>query len=97
MVGTGDAFMLNAFIITGPDSRWVIVRGLGCVLAHSESSFRDPALEWRASGTLISMNDNWRSDQEAEIIATGIPPTNDLEAAIVETLGPGSYRSSSQP
>src|SRR5206468_542676 len=37
------------------------------------------------------INDNWRSDQEAEIIATGIPPTNDLESAIVATLAPGPY------
>jgi hypothetical protein len=35
---------------------------------------------------LLRANDNWRSDQEAEIIATTIPPTNDLESAIVETL-----------
>ena len=38
-------------------------------------------------------NDNWRDDpaQEAAIIATGIPPTNDLEAAIDATLNPGAY------
>src|SRR5205814_6010703 len=35
--------------------------------------------------------DNWRDTQEAEIIATGIPPTNDLESAIVATLVPGAY------
>ena len=40
---------------------------------------------------LIVANDNWRSDQEAEIIATGIPPTNDLESAIVRNLVPGNY------
>ena len=28
-------------------------------------------------------NDNWKDTQEAEIIATGIPPTNDLESAIL--------------
>ena len=38
------------------------------------------------NGTLIRANDNWRSDQEAEIIATGIPPANDLESAVVATL-----------
>ena len=38
------------------------------------------------------VNDNWRdSSQESEIIATGIPPTNDLESAIVATLDPGAY------
>ena len=38
------------------------------------------------------VNNNWRgSSQEAEIIATGIPPTNNLESAIVATLDPGAY------
>ena len=36
-------------------------------------------------------NNNWRDTQEAEIQATGIPPTNDLESAIVATLDPGAY------
>ena len=38
------------------------------------------------NGGLVRSNDNWRSDQEAEIIATAIPPTNDLESAIVALL-----------
>ena len=29
--------------------------------------------------------------QEAEIQASGIPPTNDLESAIMATLAPGAY------
>ncbi len=37
------------------------------------------------------LNDNWRSTQQAEIIATTIPPSNDLESAIVKTLTPGNY------
>ena len=37
------------------------------------------------------MNDNWRDSQEADIIATGLAPTNDLESAIVATLDPGTY------
>jgi uncharacterized delta-60 repeat protein len=91
VVGTGDAIVLNAFIIMGPDPRRVIVRGLGPSLPVS-SPLADPALDLRTSGgTLVATNDNWRSDQEAEIIATGLPPANDLEAAIVATLSPGSY------
>ena len=47
----------------------------------------NPTLELRDSnGVLIRSNDNWRSDQEAEIIATTIPPANDMESAIVATL-----------
>jgi len=54
----------------------------------------DPVLELHApSGFTTIMNDNWRDDpaQEAAIIATGIPPTHDLESAIVATLAPGAY------
>jgi hypothetical protein len=35
---------------------------------------------------LVKSNDNWRSDQEVELIASTISPANDLEAAIVTTL-----------
>ena len=52
----------------------------------------DPVLELHnSSGGLIQSNDNWRSDQEAAIIATGIPPANDLESAIVLNFAPGNY------
>ncbi len=52
----------------------------------------DPVLELHgANGFVTVTNNNWRDNQEAEIIATGIPPTNDLESAIVATLDPGAY------
>ena len=40
-----------------------------------------------------STNDNWRDDpvQQAAILATGIAPTDNLEAAIDATLNPGAY------
>jgi hypothetical protein len=39
-----------------------------------------------ANGGLVNSNDNWLNDQEVELIATTIPPTNGLESAIVTTL-----------
>jgi len=64
----------------------VIVRAIGPSLPVP-GKLANPTLELRdGNGSLIRSNDNWRSDQEAEIIATGIPPTNDLESAIVQTL-----------
>jgi hypothetical protein len=36
-------------------------------------------------------SDSWQSDQEAEIVATGLQPVNDAEAAILITLAPGAY------
>jgi hypothetical protein len=96
MVGTGDGIVLNAFIVTGPGPKQVIVRGLGPSLTHFGISgvLANPTLDLRSSnGTLIRTNDNWRDDpsQEALIIASGIPPTNDFEAAMVVMLNPGSY------
>ena len=46
----------------------------------------DPTLELHDSTSTLAMNDNWRSDQQAEIEATGLAPTDNLEAAIVRTL-----------
>jgi hypothetical protein len=54
----------------------------------------DPVLELHGpSGFTTITDDNWRDDpeQEAAIVADGIPPTNDLESAIDATLDPGSY------
>jgi hypothetical protein len=44
-----------------------------------------------SQGSLIYQNDNWRSTQEQQIIATTAPPTNDKESAIIATLEPGAY------
>ena len=58
----------------------------------SHGALQDPVLELRDSrGALIYQNDNWRSTQEQEIIATTIAPTNDNEAAILATVSPGAY------
>jgi hypothetical protein len=94
MVGTGDSIVLNAFLITGPGPKGVIVRGLGPSLADFgvPGVLGNPVLElYGPSGFATISNNNWRDTQEAEIQATGIPPTNDFEAAIVATLDPGSY------
>jgi plastocyanin len=87
-VDSGDNVLIGGFIITGTQPKQVIVRAIGPSLASFfPGVLSDPTLELRdSSGNLISSNDNWRSDQEAAIIATGIPPSHDLESAIVATL-----------
>lgn len=35
--------------------------------------------------------DNWKDSQQSEIEATGIPPMNDFESAIVVTLPQAAY------
>ena len=94
-VGTGDNVLIGGFIITGTDSKQVIVRGIGPSLAVNgvplANRLADPAIDLYQGATLIMSNDNWKDSQQAEIEATGIPPTDDLESAIVATLAPGSY------
>ena len=43
------------------------------------------------AGDLLVANDDWRSQQEQEIIATTVPPADHRESAIVATLEPGAY------
>ena len=86
-VETGDNVLIGGFIVTGTQPKKVIVRAIGPSLAIL-GNLANPTLELRdGTGALIRSNDDWRTGgQEAEIIATTIPPSNDLEAAIVATL-----------
>jgi NHL repeat len=90
----GDNVMIGGFIIhpqAPATSTRVVIRAIGPSLPVP-GALGDPTLELHdGNGALIAFNDNWRSDQEAEIIATTIPPSNDLESAIVRDLTPGSY------
>lgn len=85
-VETGDNVLIAGFIVNGTQPKKIIVRAIGPSLPVS-GALADPILELRnSSGGLIRSNDNWRSDQETEIIATTMPPIDNLEAALVETL-----------
>jgi hypothetical protein len=86
LVQTADDVMIAGTIVAGPGSQRVLVRAIGPSVPVP-GALSDPTLELRDSnGMLIRANDNWRSDQEAEIIATGLQPTNNQESAILETL-----------
>src|SRR2546421_4028510 len=61
----------------------------------------NPTLEIHdASSATIATNNDWKitqvgglitGDQSAEINASGLAPSNDLESAIIANLAPGSY------
>ena len=94
-VGTDQNVMIGGFITEGGNgSTEVIVRALGPTLSNFgvANALADPTLELRdINGNLIRSNDNWSSTQQAEIIATGLQPSNDAESAIVATLAPSNY------
>jgi hypothetical protein len=93
-VQTGDSVAIGGWIITGSSPKHVLIRAIGPSLAGFgvPGVLADPVLELHGPGPFVTItNNDWRDTQEAEIQATGIPPTNDFESAIVATLAPGSY------
>jgi hypothetical protein len=93
-VETGDNVMIGGAILRGTVPERVLFRAIGPSLTNFgiANAMADPTLElYDGNGGLLAINYNWRDDQEAEITATGITPSNDLESAIVRDLAPGSY------
>ena len=93
-VETGDNVLIGGFILGGLEPTKVIVRAIGPSLAPLgvSDALVDSTLElYDSNGSLFASNDNWRSDQEADIIATAVAPTDHREAAVVQTLIPGAY------
>jgi hypothetical protein len=92
-VGTGDNVMIGGFVVRGDRQRRVLVRGIGPSLAQAgvANPLQDPMLEIHDQNEQIAANDDWRSDQEAEILAAGFAPGNDRDAAVILSLWPGSY------
>jgi CSLREA domain-containing protein len=85
-VQSGDNVLIAGTIVVGPAAQKVIVRAIGPSL-NIAGKLADPTLQIvDSNGAQLAFNDNWRSDQEAEIIATSVPPANDAESAIVYTL-----------
>jgi hypothetical protein len=93
-VGTGDNVLIGGIIVLGGSDQSVIIRAIGPSLTAQgvAGALADPVLELHdKNGNLIASNDNWKSDQQAAIEATQIPPTDDAESAIVATLMADSY------
>ena len=96
-VGTVDETMIGGFIVQGGAAKRVIIRAIGPSLAAGPSpvvnALADPFLELHdGNGNALAVNDDWSNgSQAAEIVATGLPPVNNRESAIVRTLGPGNY------
>jgi hypothetical protein len=94
LVQTEDNVLIGGFIAGNQfGNARIMVRGIGPSLRDSvPGALEDPVLELRdGNGGLIASNDNWKDDQQSEIEATGIPPRDDAEAAIVRSMSPALY------
>jgi hypothetical protein len=102
-VDVNNDVMIGGLIVGGANAdgrATVLVRAVGPSLSGSgvQGALPDPVLELHDSnGTTLATNDNWKindqtqQSQESAIRATTIVPSDDLEAALVTTLSPGSY------
>ena len=93
-VETGDNVMIGGFIAGNQSGNTkVLLRAIAPSLkSQLPNALDDPVLELHDSnGATLATNDNWKDDQRTEIEATGIPPSHDLESAIVRTLAPDAY------
>jgi hypothetical protein len=98
LVQPGDKLMIAGFVVQGAAVK-ALVKAIGPSLAAFgiTNALADTTLQVRdQNGAIVVENDNWKvrsdgSSQQAEIEATGLQPTNDLEAAVLTTLPPGQY------
>lgn len=86
-VEAGDNVLIGGFIITGTESKTVMLRAIGPSLSIP-GKLENPHLELRNEfGQLLESNDNWQdSTRKQDIINSTIAPTHDLESAIIATL-----------
>ena len=93
LVGQGDGVLIGGFIITG-GPKLVMIRAVGPSMAAQGVSpvLPNPSLRLFSEGVMVKENDDWKSNANAaDIVASGLAPTNDLESALLVRLEPGAY------
>ena len=85
--------MIAGFIVQNGPARIV-----ACAIGPSLGAFGisnalpDTTLQLRdQNGNVVLENDDWKTDQQQELEATGLQPTNNAEAALIATIQPGQY------
>lgn len=93
LVGTNEGVLIGGFIISG-GPKLVMVRAMGPSLAGYgvANALGNPSMKLYANSTLLKENDDWRTNANAaDIAASGLAPSNNLEAALLVRLEPGAY------
>ena len=94
-VEAGDNVLIAGFIVQGTESKRIIIRGIGPSLGAFgiADPLQDPTLELNENdvGT-IATNDNWPENANAaEIMTSGLSPSNTNESTLLLSVAPGSY------
>ncbi len=86
-----DRVLIGGFIITGGTTeKTVVVRGIGPSLSNVnppiDGALADPVLELHLPDGSVITNNDWKDNavlDQTALVASGLAPTNDLEAAII--------------
>ena len=100
-VGTGASVLIAGFVVSGTESKRVVITGKGPALSGSVSGYlADPQLQVHriesGNATLVAENDNWGGTSElteafAEVGLAVPGDADSKDAALVLTLEPGVY------
>jgi hypothetical protein len=101
LVGAGADAMINGFVLSGSQTRRLLIRGIGPALGALgvTNALVDPILLLRdSSGTTLASNDNWETNDNAAAVreaavtlgAFALAPGS-RDAALLIDLPPGSY------
>ncbi|MFN2622883.1 MAG: SGNH/GDSL hydrolase family protein [Chthoniobacterales bacterium] len=94
-VDTGERVSIAGFIVTGDIAKKLLIRGIGPSLSNSgvPTPLANPTVTlFDNGGNALASNDDWKkSPDAAEIMSTGLAPSNDLESALIANLAPGQY------
>jgi arylsulfate sulfotransferase len=95
LVAPDQGALIGGFIVSGSDSKTVVLRALGPSLGDAglSGTLADPVITlFDAAGQVMATNDNWQAGQDAgQIAADGLAPSDPTEAALRMTLAPGAY------
>ena len=94
MVAPGQNALISGMIIEGSLDKRTLIRGLGPSLAGTvPDPLPDPQLmAFDANGVLIETNDSWMASPEAaDIMNSGLAPSDPKEAVIDRIFTPGAY------
>lgn len=101
--GRGIQVTIGGFVVTGSQSKRVLVRAVGPTLAtqglNSEDLLKDPTLTLFKGQTVVAANDNWRSNDNvaemmnlsAQLGATPLADFDTTSSALLIDLSPGVY------
>jgi cyclophilin family peptidyl-prolyl cis-trans isomerase len=95
-VGVDPNALIGGFFVGGTESKQILVRAIGPSLTAFgvPGALADPTLELHdGNGNTIVANDDWMiaNPQKTQIQNSGLAPTNEKEAAVLQTLAAGPY------